>query len=309
MKIVVLLLSVALVLGGCAKPPEESYSHPKTGRVNLATHISECGEIADRFGIINMSPVHQYPMEDMKDHFQREKVFRYCMRKKGYERDGSPAVVIDAQNTWIKVADSDLAAGETSLVTIGFSSAVGGLENDDLTVENGSLTKVRTADHGLTWTAIFTPVPGLEAPSNVIRMDNSGVIDAVSNPGIGMTVSNNYAIDSLRPTVAIDISEPALRNGVNSSIVTFVFSEAPLDFDKGDVQATNGSLDRLVRDDATHYHARFTADNDFLGKGSVTIDATKFTDLATNKNIAAKPDIVSINTLRRTIAAYHRGRP
>lgn len=82
---IVLLLLAAFVITGCAKPPEQVYSHPKTGKEELAAHISECGGVADKFGFINMSPVHNYQMDDMKDRFQREKIFHFCMTKKGYE--------------------------------------------------------------------------------------------------------------------------------------------------------------------------------------------------------------------------------
>ena len=42
-----------------------------------------------------------------------------------------------------------------------------------------------------------------------------------------------------------------------------------------------------MEDDATHYHATFTATNGIDDTGSVTIDAGKFTDAATNDNVAA----------------------
>ena len=84
MKAVVLLLSM-FVLVGCAKSPEQVYSHPKSGQENLSAHVNECGELADRFGVINMSPIHNFPMLDMKDYFQHRKVFRFCMIQKGYE--------------------------------------------------------------------------------------------------------------------------------------------------------------------------------------------------------------------------------
>lgn len=304
MKSMILLLVAGALLAGCAKPSEQVYHHPKTGQEFLAAHLGECNDLADRFGIINMSPVHQYPMDDMKDHFQREKVFQYCMRKKGYERGDSIAIIIDETNTRIDISDTLLAAGETSEVTIVFSSAVGGLENTDLTVENGSLSSVRTADAGLTWTAIFTPAPDIEAPNNTISLNNAGVIDAVSNLGSGITVSNPYAIDTLRPLVTIVMSESVLGEGLgnyadsrpNSSLVTFVFSEAPVDFAKNDITVSHGKLSNLVKDDPTHYHAIFTAASNFVGKGSVKVDATKFTDVASNSNPAAAPAFVAIDT-------------
>ena len=311
MKSVVFLLLGVFVLVGCAKPPEKVYHHPKTGQEYLAAHVSQCGEIAERFGVINMSPVHQYPMIDMKDHFQRVKIFEYCMRKKGYEQGDSIAIIIDENNTRIDIADTLLAAGETSQVTIAFSSRVGGLELSDLTIENGSIADISTADGGLTWTATLVPAPGIEASNNVISLNNAGVIDSVSNLGTGVTVSSNYAIDTLRPLVAIRIIETALGDGLgnygdgnpNNSLVTFTFSEAPLNFVKNDISVVNGTLGKLEKDDPTHYHATFTAAKDFAGKGSVTVDATKFTDVASNTNPAATPAFVVIDTLRPTITA------
>lgn len=311
MKSVIFLLLGVLVLVGCAKPPEQVYHHPKTGQEYLVAHVGECGSIADRFGVINMSPVHQYPMLDMKDHFQREKVFEYCMRKKGYEQGDSVAIIIDENNTTINLSDTLLAVGETAQVTITFSSAVGGLENGDLTVEKGSLTEVSTADGGVTWTATFTPTPGIEDSNNVISLNNAGVIDAVSNFGSGITVSSSYAIDTLRPMVVIRIVESALGDGLgnygggssDNSLVTFTFSETPHNFVKNDISVANGTLGKLVKDDSTHYHATFTAAKDFSGRGSVTVDATKFTDVASNFNPAATPAFVAIDTLSPTITA------
>ncbi len=83
--VVLILLGVALALTGCAKPPEQVYHHPKTGQKNIMASINECTTVAKRYGFINMSPVHQYPMKDMKDSSRRAKVFRFCMKKKGYE--------------------------------------------------------------------------------------------------------------------------------------------------------------------------------------------------------------------------------
>ncbi|WP_245555045.1 Ig-like domain-containing protein [Geopsychrobacter electrodiphilus] len=311
-----LLLLVMLALVGCARPPEQIYTHPKTGKADLTVDLGECAAVADRFGFINMSPVHNYPMADMKDYFQRKKVFNFCMLKKGYERGES--ITVDETTTSVIVADSFLTTGETSLVTISFNTAVGGLEKSDLTVTNGTLSEVKTTDRGLTWTAILTPTPGVEAANNVIALDNSGVINAVSNPGSGITYSNPYSIDSLRPTVAININPTALgsasvdfattdisvANGTYSSIVNFIFSEAPVDFSESDISVANGVIGSLVKDDATHYHATFTAAKNFVGRGSITVNAAKFTDAARNENAAAIPVSVAIDTLHPTITAY-----
>ena len=74
-------------------------------------------------------------------------------------------------------------AGETSLVTITFSEAVSGLTNDDLTIANGTLTPVSSADGGITWTATFTPTVAITDTSNLITLDNTGVADGAGNTG------------------------------------------------------------------------------------------------------------------------------
>ena len=208
MKTVVLLLTFMLLLVGCAKPPEEVYSHPKTGKAQLTAHISECGEVAEKFGLVNMSPVHQYPMDDMKDRTQRAKIFNFCMLKKGYERGSSGAMAVDWSDVRIRVADTKLEAGDKSRVTISFNSPVAGLEMADLTAENAVLSNIATYDHGLTWTATLTPLPDVVDPENVVRLDNSGVIDRVSNIGQGVTLSNNYAVYSRHQSLTASATNP-----------------------------------------------------------------------------------------------------
>jgi hypothetical protein len=83
------------------------------------------------------------------------------------------------------------------------------LTTADLTVENGSLTTPSSSDGGITWTATLTPTPGVTDPSNLVTLDNTGVVDAAGNAGTGTTPSNNYAIDTAAPTVAGSITVPA----------------------------------------------------------------------------------------------------
>ncbi|MCP8690546.1 Ig-like domain-containing protein, partial [Marinobacterium sedimentorum] len=78
----------------------------------------------------------------------------------------------------IVVADTALAIGETSSVTISFSEAVTGLTIADFTVANGALSGLSSADGGLTWTATLTPSAETEDTTNLISLDNSGVADA-----------------------------------------------------------------------------------------------------------------------------------
>ena len=159
----------------------------------------------------------------------------------------------------IVVADTALQAGETTLVTFTFSEAVSGFTNADLTVENGTLSAVSSSDGGVTWTATFIPSANITDASNVITLNNAGVTDAAGNTGLSTTFSNNYAIDTLNPTVLVNIVDNSLSSTDNSSLVTFTFSEAPVGFTQGDITASHGTISNFTMVDATHYTATFTA--------------------------------------------------
>ncbi|MFT4936963.1 MAG: Ca2+-binding RTX toxin-like protein, partial [Pseudoalteromonas distincta] len=120
----------------------------------------------------------------------------------------------------IAVADTALSVGETSLVTITFSEAVSGFTNADLTVANGTLSAVSSADGGITWTATLTPTASVTDTTNLITLTNTGVVDAAGNAGTGTTDSNNYAIDTtVAPTPPL--APPTAISGTTfSDVVT-----------------------------------------------------------------------------------------
>jgi hypothetical protein len=157
----------------------------------------------------------------------------------------------------IVVADNALAVGETSLVTITFSEAVSGFSNADLTIANGTLTAVTSGDGGITWTATFTPTNAITDSSNLITLDNSGVQNASGNAGSGTTDSNNYAIDTVRPTATIVVTDTALALG-QTTVVTITFSEAVTGFTTADLTVANGTLSGLSTSDNITYTATFT---------------------------------------------------
>lgn len=104
----------------------------------------------------------------------------------------------------ILVADTSLAAGETSLVTITFSEAVAGFTTADLTVANGTVSGLSSSDGGITWTATLTPSANVADPSNLITLNNPGISDPAGNAGTGTTNSNNYAVNTVGADVSID---------------------------------------------------------------------------------------------------------
>ncbi|WP_448725676.1 Ig-like domain-containing protein [Pseudomonas farris] len=166
----------------------------------------------------------------------------------GTTNSANYVVETEVPTATIVVADNALKVGETSLVTITFSSAVSGFDNADLTVANGTLSNVSSVDGGVTWTATFTPAVSVTDTTNLISLDNSGVINASGNSGVGVTDSNNYAIDTVRPTATIVIADNKLGIG-ETTTVTITFSEAVSGFDLSDLSVANGVLSNLVSSD------------------------------------------------------------
>ncbi|MEM6230569.1 Ig-like domain-containing protein, partial [Shewanella scandinavica] len=183
----------------------------------------------------------------------------------------------------IVVADTALAAGETSLVTITFSEAVTGFSNADLTIANGSLSAVSSGDGGITWTATFTPTASITDTSNVITLANTGVQNAAGNTGSGTTDSNNYAIDTARPTASIVVAGTALAIG-ETSLVTITFSEAVTGFTNADLTIANGTLSAVSSGDGgITWTATLTPTASITDATNViTLDNTGITDAAGN---------------------------
>nr|WP_223486476.1 Ig-like domain-containing protein [Pseudomonas sp. A-RE-19] len=202
----------------------------------------------------------------------------------------------------IVVADNALKIGETSLVTITFSEAVSGFTNADLTIANGTLTSVSSSDGGITWTATFTPTASISDTTNLITLDNTGVSDLVGNAGSGTTDSNNYAIDTVRPTATIVVADTALRIG-ETSLVTITFSEAVSGFTNADLTITNGTLTSVSSSDGgVTWTATFTPSasiNDTTNL--ITLDNTGVADLAGNAGSGTTDsNNYAIDTLRPT---------
>jgi hypothetical protein len=120
--------------------------------------------------------------------------------------------------------------------------------------------------------------------------------DAAGNAPVAATDSNNYAIDTVNPTVVVDIVDSSLNDADNSSSVTFTFSEAPVNFAAADVSAIGGSVTGLaVTGNQLVYTATFTATDNFDGQGSVTVGAA-WQDAAGNTGVG-DDDGVDIDTV------------
>ena len=186
------------------------------------------------------------------------------------------------------VATSLSDTTSTSNVTFTFSEAPVGFDASDITPTNGTVTGF-TQDDATHYHATFTATDGFSGSGTVAV--GTGYTDAAGNTGVAG--SDAVSIDRANPTVAVDIVATSLSDGTPSSNVTFTFTEAVSGFDASDITPTNGTISGFAQDDATHYHATFTATDGFAGTGTVAV-GTGYTDAVGNTG-AAGSDTVSID--------------
>jgi len=162
----------------------------------------------------------------------------------GTAASGNYAVNTALPTATVVMADSALKIGETSLVTITFSEAVTDFTNADLTIPNGTLSPVTSADGNVSFTATFTPSNDTQDSTNEITLAMTGLQNAAGNSGSGTVGSGNYAVDTLRPTATVDVTDTALKAG-ETSLVTITFSEAITGLDAADFTVSNGAISAL----------------------------------------------------------------
>ena len=206
----------------------------------------------------------------------------------------------------ILIADPSLTFGEMSLVTFTFSEPVTGLTNADLTVAHGTLSAPATFDGGVTWTAMLTPSTDFTGGTNAISLDNTGVADLAGNAGVGSTLSNNYAIDTSGPTLAITSSATRLTTGETATI-TFTFSEDPerqlrlgrhVRRRRRPQQRNLERNHRLRPDPHRHLHP---SHRQRPATASITVAAGLYTDAAGNLGGPGATPAISIDTLAPSV--------
>ena len=208
--------------------------------------------------------------------------------------------------TSFTISDSAMIIGDTPTITIVFSEAVTGFSsNDDVTVQNGSLAAM-TSEDNITWTGTFTPSSDVEDATNVMTLGTSWT-DAGGNAyGGSSTTTANYAIDTVRPTVAsFTMSDTALISG-ETSTVTLQFSEAVASFSSDDdITVQNGSLATMTSSDNITWTGTFTPSSDVEDATNVLTLATSYTDTAGNAPASTSTTAnYTVDTTAATVAAF-----
>ena len=198
----------------------------------------------------------------------------------------------------VSLDDPALKAGETATVTFTFSEIPVGFTADDVTVENGTLSAFDATADPLVYSATFTPTPAIEAATNVIGV-GAGYTDAAGNTGTP-GVSANYTIDTLNPTVSVNIVDTSLHDGDSASQVTFEFSEDVVGFTTADVSVSNGTISEFTIVDGNSFTAVFAAADGIDANGSISVGAASYTDIAGNDG-GTGTDTATIDTLNPTV--------
>jgi hypothetical protein len=171
-------------------------------------------------------------------------------------------VVIDtvAPTLNITITDPILKADETTVVTFTFSEKVIGFSNDDITVPNGTLSNVETADDGKTWTAIFTPTEDIKEDINVFEVGD-GFTDIADNIGISKN-SDNFTIATKVPTITIDTVADDNKINTAEKADGVTISGASTGANGGNLIISWGDIDKTVTvaDDGTWSATYATAD-------------------------------------------------
>jgi hypothetical protein len=204
--------------------------------------------------------------------------------------------------TALILSDTNLAAGETTTLTLTFSEAVTGVTNSSVQAPNGTLSTLSSADGGINWTGTFTPDSGNNSTMNQLSLGLSGIADLANNPAQGGTFfSGYYAIDTAAPTATIGISDTALHIGTTPT-VSIDFSEAVSGFDVEDLTVSHGTLSALTSTDGLHWTATLTPDAGVQSNANlITLNNAGVTDTAGNavSGTVASPNY-TIDTQRPT---------
>ena len=149
----------------------------------------------------------------------------------------NPATALTVTITDDEAGTANIASGSI-LYTFQFSETVTGFDAADITVVNGTKGTFTAVD-GDTYTLVVTPTAGFQGVL-AVGVAAGVAFDAAATPNTAAALSVQ-AVDTLAPTVAVDIVEGALNDGVTGSVVTFAFSEAPgASFTESDIQVSAG---------------------------------------------------------------------
>lgn len=195
----------------------------------------------------------------------------------------------EATPTVVSVTPSSLAEADVGnvYVNVTFDEEMNQSQNVTIFVVGitGSPIEV-TLDNwnsSTSWIGNFTFSDNNEVVANAFynisgAMNSSGeVMVALSSRGS----NNSLDIDTVKPTVVITMDDVALSSG-ETAIVTFNFSEAPVNFNESDITSPNGVISDFANSSETNYTATFTPTTSIDDATNVITVGTDWADVAGN---------------------------
>ena len=192
----------------------------------------------------------------------------------------------------VTLSDSTIKVGDTPTLTVVMSEAVAGFDKTDVTMPNGTLGDLASADN-ITFTGTFTP-DTIEDASNQVTVATTFTDVAGNAPAAGAT-SANYEIDTVVPTVTNVTATTA--NGsykaADTIVITVTFSEAVNVVGVPQIELETGATNRYATYASGDGTATLTfnytvqtgdtaADLDYVATGSLTLNGGTIKDAATN---------------------------
>ncbi|MCV6637618.1 Ig-like domain-containing protein [Candidatus Albibeggiatoa sp. nov. NOAA] len=198
-----------------------------------------------------------------------------------------PTVTVAIVDTSLNDADN------SSVVNFTFSENITGFISSDLTVAGGTISGFSFSDGTSSGSATFTANDNSTTTGSV-TVDANSYTDMVGNNGVAG--NDTVTVDTTNPTVTVDIVDAALSDTDNSSIVSFTFSENVTGFTSSDLTVVGGVISGFSFTDGNSAgSATFTATDGSTATGSVTVNASSYTDMASNTG-AGGNDTVTIDT-------------
>jgi len=206
----------------------------------------------------------------------------------------APTLTAFARNT----PSVSLTNADTLVFGILFDEDVQNVSADDFTINGTTASGVLTGSGS----AYILTISGgdLANLNGTVSLDLAGsqnITDLNTNPlpAGEPAIDETYQLENIAPTVVVNIVDAALSDLDRTSLVTFEFSEDVVGFDASDLTVVNGTISGFTMVDGNSYTATFTAANNVLGTGSVTVNAGSYTDPAGNLGSGAT-DNVAIDT-------------
>lgn len=162
-----------------------------------------------------------------------------------------------APSATIELSDTRLISGETTTLTITFTEEVKGFDLSAISGADGVLGELQSTDN-ITFTASFVPNENQETTGNTLIIDLTKLTDLEDNPGVGISTSPKFDIDTKAPTLTVSMSD-AVINSTETGTVTFAFSEEVRGFGIEQATATGGTLSDITSaDEGVTYTSTFT---------------------------------------------------